>query len=716
MFGFIMRLPLRVILPAMLIGMVLVSTLATGVTGYILARQTLIEESTGKLFALAEARKNALKDYLDSILQDLVIHAEDPSVLEMLGQFSNAWDEIPSGQKDLLQNLYITSNPHPTGQKDMLDDAGDGSTYSAVHAKYHPFMHKLQQERGYYDIFLFDNSGNLVYSVFKELDYATNLESGEWKNSGLGIVYAAAKADGKAGKVIFDDFSPYAPSADAPASFIATPLIENGKFIGVLSFQMPIDRINSVMQQKAGMGESGETYIVGGDFLMRSDSRFSEESTILQTKVDTETVRAALGGEDGAFITDDYRGIPVLSAYAPITFEGVTWAVMAEIDEEEVLETVVSIRNSTLLTLLVAIVLAFAIGIPFARSIATSLAGSVQIMEELGSGNLAVDIPNMKRKNEIGRIIRSLVGFKSNLQESHRMSEERENEAKQKVERAEQVQTWISEFEATSTDAVNSVENASQSMQTTAGVMSTAIEETNSLSASVAAAAEQASVNVNTVAGAAEELSSSIKEISRQVQKSSEIAGRAVESAKHSDELVNSLATSANQIGDVVTLINEIADQTNLLALNATIEAARAGDAGKGFAVVANEVKSLATQTSKATEEIGTHVTNIQSVTKETVIAINEISTVIEEIDQTAAGIAAAVEQQGVATQEIARNTQQAADGTKEVTTNITGVSSAAHQSDEAAKEVSSSANQLSKQATRLKDEIGDFLQKIEAA
>jgi methyl-accepting chemotaxis protein len=176
------------------------------------------------------------------------------------------------------------------------------------------------------------------------------------------------------------------------------------------------------------------------------------------------------------------------------------------------------------------------------------------------------------------------------------------------------------------------------------------------------------------------------------------------------------LAKSAQKIGDVVNLINEIASQTNLLALNATIEAARAGEAGKGFAVVASEVKSLATQTAKATEEIGAQIADIQSSTTAAVDAIGGISSVIGEINTITTTIASAVEQQGAATQEIARNVQQAAQGTNEVSSNIGGVTEAAASTGAAANQVLSASGELSQQSETLRSKVETFLAGVKAA
>ena len=200
-------------------------------------------------------------------------------------------------------------------------------------------LRRFIRHHGYHDVFLIDPAGNLVYTAFKELDFATNLKTGPWKETGLAHVFRAALELDEPGRVAFEDFKSYEPSAGDAAAFLASPVNdEQGKLVGVLAFQIPIDRFNGIMHVQEGMGRTGETYLVQRTGKMLTQSRFFEKSTVLSMPVETPTAKIALAKGRGVEIVLDYRGIPVISAHSPLTFEGVTWAVMAEIDKSEALE------------------------------------------------------------------------------------------------------------------------------------------------------------------------------------------------------------------------------------------------------------------------------------------------------------------------------------------------------------------------------------------
>jgi methyl-accepting chemotaxis protein len=352
---------------------------------------------------------------------------------------------------------------------------------------------------------------------------------------------------------------------------------------------------------------------------------------------------------------------------------------------------------------------ALSIGRPIGR-----IAG---VLERLAGGDRTVAVPFVDRRDEVGDTARAANVFKENLSRLDEMgARQREADARVEAEKKQAMQHLADSFESAVGGIVASVSTAATRLQSAAESMASSADQTNHRSSAVAAASEQASSNVQTVATAAEELATSVAEIGRQVNESAKIAGNAARNADSTAAKVARLSGAAQKIGDIVGLISTIAAQTNLLALNATIEAARAGEAGRGFAVVASEVKSLADQTSKATAEIARQIEEIQASTSDSASAIGTITETIRQMNEIASSIASAVDQQGAATQEIARNVQQASAGTAEVSNNIEGVTEAASSASSASTQVLSAASDLTRQSSRLKDELDGFLARVRAA
>lgn len=351
-----------------------------------------------------------------------------------------------------------------------------------------------------------------------------------------------------------------------------------------------------------------------------------------------------------------------------------------------------------------------------ARAVALPIRQMTNAMGQLAKNDLTIEVPAVENKDEIGEMARTVQVFKDNMIKSEELTVAQKKEDELKEVRRARMEELVAAFEGDVGDAMQVVDSTVAQMHSSSTTMSSTADQTNERSAAVAAAAEEAATNVQTVATAAKELTSSIGEISRQMAASSARSQDAVGEVASATQQVQSLAEAAQSIGDVITLINDIANQTNLLALNATIEAARAGEAGKGFAVVASEVKNLATQTSKATEEIASQISGIQTATEGSVAAIGSINAVIEEINSIATSVASAVEKQGAATDEIARSVEQAASGTQDVTKNITDVSTAAGETGAAAEQVAAASEQMKAQADRLRQQVETFLADVQAA
>ena len=388
------------------------------------------------------------------------------------------------------------------------------------------------------------------------------------------------------------------------------------------------------------------------------------------------------------------------------------------------------------------VLLSIAIGFLVGRTVIRALQQMITVMTRISKGELEIDIPFSERPDEIGEVSRAVAVFRQNMSDNLTLQDdlakreqvaqkekdeavaealagqkerevEMERQSEMAADRAKYMELICRAYDHRISIGMRTLNDASESVQSTAGSIKGNAGKTTERSQSVSDAAGQATSNVETVAAAAEELSASSQEIARIVEESRNVAKSAVAEAKNANDGVMVLDEAAKKIGEVVGLINEIASQTNLLALNATIEAARAGEAGKGFAVVATEVKSLADQTAKATEDISSQVTHIQNATSNAVTAISAIGETIDNVARSTGAIADAAEQQKAATQEIAASASSAADRTREVTTNISDVDDAASETNNAASGLEISAASLAVETDGLQKLVQKFMVEV---
>ena len=651
-----------------------VSTAAiTAARGYMSADNTFREQAKEQLHHALEAHEHSLDAWLESIEADIRANSENPTVREAISGFDAAFAGLGASAGEDLRRAYNSAESNGAGLPVVVSETGESVSYRDVHAKYHPYFHKLMEEKGYNDVLLLDRNGSIIYSVSKRADFAANALAGAMAGTSLSHAFSEARSNASSGDLAFLDFTPYAPNEGAPASFLASPISdEAGNFVGVLAYQMPIDRMNELVSRTEDLGETGSSVIVGGDFLMRNDSPLTGGDDILATRVDNEAVRKALAGQSGVMATRDLAGRAAFTAYDSFEFEGVRWAYLASKTKAEINAPAATVRNHMMIQIgLTAIVLGF-LGVFVARRVTRPLNSVRQAMEDVSNKKFELIIPHTDRQDEIGDMAKTLDTFKQKLAEADLMDQETANTVEAlgvalgslsggdltyRIEndfhpKYEQLRRDFNSTMINLEEVLSSVVLSSNQIGDSAREISHAADDLSRRTESQAATLEE-------TAAALEQITSSVSSTASSAKQAFDLVSSARNSAESSNKVVNdavaamgNIESSSNEIAQIIGVIDEIAFQTNLLALNAGVEAARAGDAGRGFAVVASEVRALAQRSSEAAKKIKDLITQSSSHVSDGVENVGQTGKVLKEIVEAVAKVSESVATISAAAQE----------------------------------------------------------------
>ncbi|MCI4625959.1 MAG: methyl-accepting chemotaxis protein [Candidatus Magnetoovum sp. WYHC-5] len=623
-----MRLGKKLTVLFLLIG--LMPFFLIGIISYNTAKRSIKHSIVERLLFVREMKKDQIEDYFKYITEQVKLYAKDRMISDAMEEFTAAFflveeelgttykanlqenDDIlrsryvyqkenTDGLSDnaielwwprkfatkLLQYQYIAANPFDIGKKHHMLFASDQSTYTQVHKKYHKLFTDIVEKFYYYDFFLVDaKTGYVVYTAFKELDYATNLLNGPFSKSGLGRAFELALNSTEQDFVTITDYAPYEPSYNKAASFVASPIYKDGQKIGVLIFQTPVGVVDEIMTnhnrwEAVGMGRTGESYIVGDDYKIKNNSRYfvSDKDGFLKELKEngypTETIDSIVKHKTTSGILEikndymqealdgksnykedmnNYLKRSVITSYAPLNIKGLTWAIVVEIEMEEAFSSLLYLRNVNVILGVSLIIVVIVLGVFFSKNISSS----------------------------ISRIVNNIA-------------------------------TTTSELATT----INQQERVASQQTVSVNETTTTMDE---LSASSRLAAEQAEVAAMGSERAMQLSAEGANIIHKMLDGMNYLKERVAEVA---DKILN-LSEQTNQIGKITSLVNDFANETKMLAMNASVEAVRAGEHGAGFSIVAIEIRKLADESKRSVAQINTLVEEIKKATNNTVMVTEE--------------------------------------------------------------------------------------------
>ena len=640
-----------------------------------MASNSIQAQAFSQLESVRSIKKAQISNYLSSLKASLQVLNDDPYASEAFNAFDKA----------------ITS------------DGLDSNAWRQAENKYAERFIKINKVNAWYDLFFINLQGDIIFTAAKESDLGSNIPQSSINQTSLGDAFQRTRQKGLT-EITVTDFKPYPPSNNEPAAFMMTKLIsQNGTHSGYIALQFPLNKVNEIMQQRDGMGNTGETYLVGEDRRMRSDSYLDPKGhsviasfagDIRNNGVNTDAVKAAFNGETASRIIMDYNGNSVLSSFSTVDLGDFRWALIAEIDEAEAFET-----SNTLIKISTGIVAAVSVlisvlGVLIANNISGPIVQAVAIAQRVSSGDLTADIV-VNQSDELGLLQQAMHDMVAKLKD---MIEHISSSADQQATASQE----LSSITELTNSNVSRQHQATEQVATAINEMSVSIDEVTQNTSEASNAADTSTKLVHISSIAVNETIDQILQLSDDITKSK--------------ILIDDVQAGTKDIANILVTIKGIADQTNLLALNAAIEAARAGEQGRGFAVVADEVRNLAQNTQNSTVEIEKMIKslelNVSAATDSMVAGTVQAQLIVDktnEVTQSLAEVESSVSMISDMNIQISTATQQQSSVARDINQQATEISNISIETGESTKEISSASDELAALAVELTNQVQAF-------
>ena len=717
-------------LPSIAAAMIVIVAFCLSELTYLKGRESAYGKADLQLQLLLGSRADQLQVWFEDIALKTRTVSASPSVVSAMQEFSSIWRRLPEAAREDLRQDYTTRSPYGAGERQNLDRAEGEHPYHELHARHHDFLRYFSDTNGYYDVFLADTDGNIVYSVFKENDFGQSVTRGELADTGIGEVFQRSLHE-SGDKAHYSPFDTYSPSNGAVAAFVASQIVdETGELQGILIVQINVADFAGILNNPLGLTETAETYIVDSKGHLVVDSRFENGPRAFDFIPVTDHVAAALRGE--AVEVDDALGLSdpsVMVKTRPIVFDGDVYALVVEEARSEVFHYLYQQRKLIIITSLALIFLASFLVWLYTRKVTGSLQKLGHQMSVISDGDYTLEVAAIKRRDEIGDIGHSLVDFQSKLGLAATQEKERQNDQVQQQRILEVLRNGLvrlaggdlsktideqlgAQYDSLRTDfndalhklseTITSVIQAAGSIQHGANEISQASDDLSNRTENQAATLEQ-------TAAALDELTASVKSAADGAKSVENIVIEAQEEAEQSGKIVgdaiaamNEIEKSSEHISQIIGVIDDIAFQTNLLALNAGVEAARAGEAGKGFAVVASEVRALAQRSSEAAKEIKALISGSAKQVERGVDLVGGAGTALGNIVQRVNHISELI-------RSIATGSAEQAIGLGEINVGVNQLDQVTQQNAAMVEEATAASHVLKSDASRLQDLVGQF-------